>query len=248
MARLDRHQFLIRMGYDGSRFYGVPNQPGHPTVERSLRARLEASTDQRARALCFTARTDRGVHAVENFATCWLLPPFDDEAFSSAMASDRPDGLETVSATRTGFHTHARNLSQGKWYRYQLRMDGGEDDRAWAIEDELDMEEMTVLAQAFVGRHDFSAYRFKSSSPDRVKTISRVALERTSTGLNIDIEGDGFLRHMVRKMVSTLVGVGTGDFELEWALNLLSSGSPRGALPAAPAHGLTLMAIHRAQD
>ena len=105
MARLDRLQYLISFGYDGSRFYGVPNQPGLPTVGVTLRERLEAASGQRARALNFTARTDRGVHAVENLATCYFLPPMDEAAFEAAVAQDRPDGLERVVATRADFHT-----------------------------------------------------------------------------------------------------------------------------------------------
>ena len=49
--RSDRHQYLIRLGYDGSRFYGVPPQKGQPTVADALRTRLETAAGQRARAL-----------------------------------------------------------------------------------------------------------------------------------------------------------------------------------------------------
>ena len=245
MARPDRLQYLIRLGYDGSRFYGVPNQPGHPTVSVTLRERLEAAAGQRARALNFTARTDRGVHAVENFATCWFLPPFDAERFEAAVAMDRPDGLVGVIAERTGFHTHARNVSCGKWYRYRLRTDGMDDPRAWTIPAPARSDVMQRLASGLVGEHDFSAYSYKCSSPNTVKTITRVELIDDPEGITIDIEGNSFLRHMVRKMVATLVAVGAGEFDCELALDLLAQGAPRGTPRAAPAQGLTLMAIRR---
>jgi len=245
MARLDRLQYLIHLGYDGSRFYGVPNQPGHPTVSVALRERLEEAAGQRAGALNFTARTDRGVHAVENLATCWFLPPFDAAAFEAAVAEDRPDGLVNVVAEPTDFHTHARNVGRAKWYRYHLRTDGEDGERAWAVPPPRAPELMHDLAEAFVGEHDFSAFHYKSSSPNRVKHITRVELTSTAVGMTIDIEGDAFLRHMVRKMVATLVAVGAGEFELDVALTLLAQGASRGTPRAAPAHGLTLMAIRR---
>jgi len=248
MARLDRLQYLISFGYDGSLFYGVPNQPGFPTVSVSLRKRLEDAAGQRARALNFTARTDRGVHAVENLATCYFLPPMDTEAFEAAVAEERSDGLERVVATLTDFHTHARNVGRGKWYRYRLRTDDEADSRAWAVPTPSDPDAMRALAQAFVGTHDFSAYSYKITSPSVVKSISRVDLTYSGTEIIIDIEGNGFLRHMVRKMVSTLVAVGAGDFGLDEAVSLLHSGAPRGTPKAAPAQGLTLMAIRRASD
>ena len=248
MARLDRLQHLISFGYDGSRFYGVPNQPGLPTVGVTLRERLEAASGQRARALNFTARTDRGVHAVENLATCYFLPPMDEAAFEAAVAQDRPDGLERVVATRADFHTHARNVSRGKWYRYRLRTDEAQDERAWCVPAPVDEDSMRALAQAFVGTHDFSAYRYKCSSPNTQKAITRVEVAVDGPTITIDIEGDGFLRHMVRKMVATLVAVGAGEFSLDEALMLLRTGAPRGTPRSAPAQGLTLMAIRRVSD
>ena len=192
MARLDRLQYLISFGYDGSLFYGVPNQPGFPTVSVSLRKRLEDAAGQRARALNFTARTDRGVHAVENLATCYFLPPMDTEAFEAAVAEERSDGLERVVATLTDFHTHARNVGRGKWYRYRLRTDDEADSRAWAVPTPSDPDAMRALAQAFVGTHDFSAYSYKITSPSVVKSISRVDLTYSGTEIIIDIEGNGF--------------------------------------------------------
>ena len=107
---------------------------------------------------------------------------------------------------------------------------------------------MRALAQAFVGTHDFSAYRYKCSSPNTQKAITRVELTVDGPTITIDIEGDGFLRHMVRKMVATLVAVGAGEFSLDEALMLLRTGAPRGTPRSAPAQGLTLMAIHRVSD
>ncbi len=248
MARLDRLQYLIRLGYDGSLFYGVPNQPGHPTVSVALRERLEKAAGQRARALNFTARTDRGVHALENIATCWFLPPFNASDFEAAVAVDRSDGLVNVVAEPTDFHTHARNVSRGKWYRYRLRTNGDSDPKAWGIPMPTAIDPMKQLAAAFVGEHDFSAFRYKCSSPNTVKRIHSVELTEDSEGIIIDIEGNGFLRHMVRKMVSTLVAVGAGEFELATALALLAQGAPRGTPRSVPPHGLTLMAIRRRQD
>jgi len=156
--------------------------------------------------------------------------------------------LVGVVAERTGFHTHARNVSCGKWYRYRLRTDGADDPRAWTIPVPERLDMMKRLAAGLVGEHDFSAYCYKAASPNRVKNISRVQLTEDAAGITIDIEGDSFLRHMVRKMVSTLVAVGSGDFDCELALMLLSEGRSRGTPRAAPAHGLTLMAIRQKPD
>ena len=245
MARLDRHQYLIHMGYDGSRFFGVPPQRGVPTVSDALRARLEDAAGQKARALGFTARTDRGVWAEHNMATCWFLPPLDAERFEHDVAVERDDGLFGVRAEATGFHTHARNVSAGKWYRYRLRIDGQPDPRAWSVPRPMDAACMRSLAAQFTGTHDFNAYRYKCSSPNRVKTIQRFDIEDQGAVWAIDIEGDGFLRHMVRKLVSVLVLAGLGEYDPARAVELLHAGAERGTPKAAPPEGLTLVRIHR---
>ncbi len=248
MARLDRHQYLIHLGYDGSRFYGVAPQRDVPTVASALTTRLEEAAGQRARVLTFTARTDRGVWAVENLATCWFVPPLDATGFEAAVAVDRDDGLFDVRAEPVGFHTHARNVGSGKWYRYRVRTDGEPDPRAWAVDRPLDVTSMRGLAAAFEGTHDFNAYRFKCSAPDTRKTMTRVEVQQDVAGLVIDIEGDGFLRQMVRKMVSVMVLVGLGEYEAERAVHLLHTGADRGTPKAAPPEGLTLMEIRRARE
>ena len=174
--RLDRHQYLIRLGYDGARFYGVPPQKGFPTVTDALKERLESAAGQRARALCFTARTDRGVHAYENYATCWFVDPFDAAAFEAAVAVERDDGLNPVEALSVDVHVHARNVSAGKWYRYRIRTDGEPDERALPVDEPLNLQAMKEMASHFEGTHDFSAFRYRCSSPNTVKTLSRVEL------------------------------------------------------------------------
>jgi tRNA pseudouridine38-40 synthase len=104
---------------------------------------------------------------------------------------------------------------------------------------------MNTLAGRFVGTHDFAAFRWRCSAPDTVKTLVRVDVVATDSGYVFDIEGNGFLRRMVRKLVGALVSVGTGDHTVDEVSALLDSGIGYGAPHGAPAEGLTLMAILR---
>ena len=243
--RPDRHQYLIRLGYDGSRFYGVPPQKDLPTVAVALQARLEDAAKQRARALCFTARTDRGVHAQENYATCWFVEPFAPQAFEDAVSAARDDGLLDVHAMPVDVHVHARNISAGKWYRYRIRTDGVDDPRALVLDESLDWDAMVDMAAGFVGTHNFSAFRYRCSSPNTVKTLHRVELIRSNDVIDVHFEGDGFLWWMIRKLVGTIVAAGQGVFRKDTAMELLPSGASYGAPRAVDARGLTLMAIRR---
>jgi tRNA pseudouridine38-40 synthase len=57
------------------------------------------------------------------------------------------------------------------------------------------------------------------------------------------IEGDGFLRHMVRNIVGTLVEVGVGRWQPSHVTEILASRDRTQAGPTAPAHGLFLVRV-----
>jgi tRNA pseudouridine38-40 synthase len=142
-------------------------------------------------------------------------------------------------------HVHARNLARGKHYRYTLRTDAVDDPLAWTVPDSLDLGRMRETADRMRGRHDFGSFRFKCRSPNTVKTLARVDIGQTDTGWVIDIEGDAFLRKMVRKLVASLVQVGMGELDVEAVSALLDADPPRRSPDAAPAHGLCLVRVLR---
>lgn len=244
MAKSDRTQLLVRFGYDGARFYGLNPQPGLPTAGLALRARLEAAAEgQRAGGLCFVARTDRGVSAHENWATCWFRTPPDLDRFGRLLgvAPGGDDGLRGLAAWRVPWTTHARAVAAGKHYRYQLQ-GGADPDRAAAIADAsrglpevaapfpprvmatwqtvppLSLGAMRAAARLLEGRHDFTS--LKGGPPDDKpphRTISRIRLtpRPDPDGGHDIITVDVFGDSFLRKMVRILVGT-LGEVGIGW--------------------------------
>jgi tRNA pseudouridine38-40 synthase len=104
---------------------------------------------------------------------------------------------------------------------------------------------MARAAEAFVGRHDFAALQAAGSEVEStLRTLKRLEIEWESPGeLVFWAEGDGFLRHMVRNLVGTLLEVGSDRRPIESMTELLACGDRRRAGPTAPAAGLTLMRV-----
>jgi tRNA pseudouridine38-40 synthase len=106
---------------------------------------------------------------------------------------------------------------------------------------------MRSAAAGLVGTHDFAAFQGAGSIVSSTeRTIRR--LEWDDGGgydlpLVMRIEGDGFLRHMVRNIVGTLVEVGIGRWAASQVGAILSSGDRSQAGPTAPAHGLFLVRV-----
>jgi tRNA pseudouridine38-40 synthase len=99
-------------------------------------------------------------------------------------------------------------------------------------------------AAALVGRHDFASFQTGESEPeDTVRTVRELTIREDRVELVFDIEGDGFLRHMVRTIVGTLAEIGTGRRGPASIPDVLAARSRQAAGRTAPARGLTLVEV-----
>lgn len=251
MARGTRHQLLIECGYEGHRFHGVARQPNVPTVSDALVARIESASGCTPKAMVFAARTDTGVWAEHNVITCWLRDLQQDPiTVLERLVEPRDDGLHHVQPQWTSKHAYARALARGKHYHYAIApgtANAVQPRRAWAMPELLDIDAMQRAAALLVGTHDFSAFRSRCRAANPIKHLHRLSVqaltENEMVRVEVDVEGDGFLRRMVRIIVGTLVEV--GQHQRSWDLRpVLASGNRQRAGHTAPAHGLTLMRVH----
>lgn len=269
------HRILIRFGYDGARFHGVPPQPGLPTVGAALRARLEAAAGARARALAWASRTDRGVHARGNLATAAFPHGVDIARVALRVAVPRSDGLFGVSLRPVPEQVHARNVGVGKRYRYTIQ-DGADparipflaqtlgrqrgpavapqapptavERRSWPVAPPLDPGAMRAAAQHLVGTHDFRSFAARLGRQDPVRSVTAIRVARVSGLVRVDVHGRGFLRHMVRNLAGLLVEVGAGIHPPAHAAAVLAARDREAAGLMAPARGLSLLRIDMARD
>lgn len=249
-----RHQLLIRFGYDGSRFHGLQPQKDFDTAGAALRRRLESAAGERARGLNFSARTDAGVHALANMATCWFSGNFDLEHARRELERPCDDGLRFVKSEWVPIHVHARGSARGKRYRYTIddSSSGNDDDRpfSWAIVPNLSVEKLRQAARHLEGTHDFRSFCSDGGkTKNTVKTLARIRvggpfpLPDGSNRNIIEFIGTGFLRKMIRILVGTLVEVGVGLRSPEDMPLILREENRRCAGSTAPAKGLTLVQV-----
>lgn len=212
-----RAQLLVRFGYDGARFRGLqPQAPGIPTAGSALRDRLTAAAGTPPKALSFAARTDAGVHALKNLATCWFRGHDDVDGIVARLATPRDDGLVDVRAYRVPYDVHARGSGRGKRYRYLVEAGVDAPDPAhgfvWQIAPTLDGDRMRSAAKQLEGTHDFTSLRAPNCTAESaVKTLTSVRVGGPfANRFVIEVCGNAFLRKMVRNLVGLLVEVGAG--------------------------------------
>ena len=246
--------FKLTIAYDGTDFAGWQVQPGKQTIQGLLERALQRITRQHVQ-VTGSGRTDSGVHALAQVASC-TLPQWRDSAqrLAHAMNAHLPNTVVVRESMEAPKDFHAIRDAIGKRYRYQLQVGGTRDvfeyRYRWHLHGSLDLERMRAAAARFVGRHDFAS--FQAAGADR-KTTTREIREcqliqqPTSTPSNlhlaIEVEADGFLYNMVRNIVGTLVEVGRRKHPPEWIDEVIAALNRKAAGQTAPAQGLFLVRV-----
>jgi tRNA pseudouridine38-40 synthase len=216
-------------------------------VQQRLEEALAVVAADSVEVVC-AGRTDTGVHAsgqVVHFNTSsersrrgWLL----------GANSNLPDDINVTWAQRVSEDFHARFSATSRSYRYRilnrLQRSALHRHRAWWVYQPLDAARMHDAAQLLLGKHDFSAFRAagcQASSP--LRELTRISVQRQGDWLTLDVTANAFLQHMVRNITGTLVAIGLGEQEVRWAQDVLVSRDRKAGGVAAPAHGLTLVAV-----
>jgi tRNA pseudouridine38-40 synthase len=233
----------ITLSYDGTDFHGWQVQPGLATIQGTLEA-IMAEIEGRPVHVAGSGRTDAGVHARAQVAAFTIENPIPVENLQRAVNRLLPPAIRILEAAETHVDFHPRFDAISKTYRYRLFRAPVCPPFEWRYVHchpyPLDEAAMAEAARQFEGAHDFTAFAAADEKDaegrSKVRTIFCSRLERQGDWLDYTVRGSGFLKHMVRNMVGTLIEVGRGN--IDFALGL-----PEKCGPTAPAKGLTLMKV-----
>jgi tRNA pseudouridine38-40 synthase len=240
----------LTLAYDGTNYAGWQRQTNGVSVQQLVEEAFVplVGAGRGAPTVVGAGRTDAGVHALGQVASVLVEFDLPADAVQRALNSRLPADIRVVGAedAREGFH--AQHHAAAKCYRYRIATTPvvSPFDRwfVWHAPEPRDPGAMRRAAGAFVGRHDFASFQPADALVrDTARTIHRLEVRDTGGELVIDIDGDGFLRHMVRTMVGTLMDVGAGLRAPESMAAVLAARDRRAAGQTAPAHGLTLVSV-----
>jgi tRNA pseudouridine38-40 synthase len=198
--------------YDGTEFAGWAAQPGLRTVESELRAALDR-VYRKWDGLAVAGRTDAGVHARAQVASVEVEggPPVEKAA--TALNSVLPADVAVVTGEGAPDGFHARFSARSRSYRYRIWRRPAPSPFEWRRSlwwpRPLDEEGLAESSTLIVGEHDFRAFTPRETQHETfVRTVSAAAWERGEDTLEFWITADGFLRHMVRILVGTMLEQG----------------------------------------
>jgi tRNA pseudouridine38-40 synthase len=187
-------------------------------------------------------------------ADCEIRSRLDDASLEQALRTMLPPDLRPLSARSSAPSFHARKEAVSKTYRYRLDLSRHGDPFAarYALHHphRLDPEILNTALRQLVGRRDWSGFAASACDKiDRVRHLTEARVERPSTDrLCFTFTADGFLQHMVRNLVGTLLEIGGERMPLETIAEVLSSGDRNRAGPTAPSRGLCLTRVRYPGD
>ena len=251
----------LTVAYDGTDFVGWQRQLNGRSVQEDLETVLERIEGHPV-AVTGAGRTDAGVHALGQIASVTLDRGLDETTLVRALNGTLPDDVRIIGAAGAADGFDARSCATGKLYRYRIvtgpTVSPFERRHAWHVPQALDCDAMREAGSLLRGEHDFAAFRAKGGSVrtsvrriDRLEVLDRQdvedRLDRVALGagrlVTIEVEGNGFLRHMVRAIVGTLVEVGSGRRAPRDVARPVRSLDRADAGPTAPARGLFLVRV-----
>jgi tRNA pseudouridine38-40 synthase len=254
----------IVLSYDGTSFHGWQVQPGRPTVQGTLAAALEKMTGERVLPQG-SGRTDAGVHALGQVASFALEAEIPEENLLRALNRSLPQSVRVLRVEAVGEGFHARHSAVRKSYEYRIferKVEVEDQERicspfvapyVWDCRWGLDLGAMQQAAGRLRGTRDFTSFGASDpdlaqredgvAGPNPVKTIYASEVVREDGLLRYRVTGSGFLHHMVRNIVGTLVEVGRGSLGAEAMERILEAKDRGAAGPTAPAQGLFLVGV-----
>ena len=240
----------VTVAYDGTNYVGWQRQTTGVSVQQVLEdafVPLFKGTGL-APTLIGASRTDAGVHALGQVASIRVPFAFPADAVHRALNVRLPADVRALEVADAPSSFHARYDARGKSYRYQIVttriLSPFDRAYAWHMPRPCDAALMRAAAPHLVGCHDFASFEGRDSALlDTTRTLTRIDVGDRPGTIVVEVHGDGFLRHMVRVVVGTLVDVGCGIRPVDWPAQALRARDRRAAGQTAPARGLTLVAV-----
>jgi tRNA pseudouridine38-40 synthase len=234
------------LAYIGTHFTGFQSQSNQNAIQDHLEKALAKMLGHRLR-IRGASRTDSGVHAEHQVAVFRTAKPYR-ATWLSGINAHLPDDIRVFALQEVDPEFHPIIDARAKAYRYRLWQgkcfDPFSRPFVWSVHHDIDWDLFAAEAGDIIGRHDFAGFRnVGASSSTTVRTIFAAELHRHGPVQDFWLQGDGFLKQMVRIIVGTLVAVARGKLPRGTMREILQSGDRTKAGLTAPPEGLSLVRI-----
>jgi len=245
--QFERSKYKATIQYVGTGYHGWQKQKNDLTVQEVVESSLSRLASETVKVVG-ASRTDAGVHAKGQVAH-FLFPAKNSVPnLKKAANAILPEDIRIKTLTKAAPDFHAQRHARRKRYEYQLY--GGDVfppflcNRAVHVGHPLDLTLLNRAASLFLGTHDFSGFAASSTTVrNRVRSLFVSSFKKSGAHFIYRVEADGFLHHMIRNIVGTLLEISKGKLKAESVAEILRCRDRNMAGPTAPAEGLYLVKI-----
>ncbi len=245
---MDMKRWKVTCSYDGSSYAGWQRQSNAQGIQQVIEEML-SKLHHAPIKICASGRTDAGVHAIGQVFHFDSDKDIDESHWKMAMNAMLPKDIRIQKVERVFSDFHARFHAVSKRYDYLISNETDNpflQDYMDLISASLDVAYMQKCSRIFLGTHDFTS--FTSAKIDarksRIKTITKLDVIQEDRCIRILMEGDGFLRYMVRMIAQTLIEAGIHRLNKEEIQNMLDRKDKQACRYKAPACGLYLVQVY----
>lgn len=240
-------RYALGVEYDGSDYKGWQQlgESGCPSVQATLQDALSSVADAPVSVVC-AGRTDAGVHGecqVVHFDSDVVREP---RGWTLGTTTRLPPSVCVRWCVPVADDFHARFSARARRYRYrllnrQVRPALYRQTLSWERR-ALDADAMHRAAQALLGENDFSSFRsVQCQALHARRELQSIAVTRHGEVVEVEVQANAFLHHMVRNIVGSLLEVGRGTRPDSWIAEVLAGRDRTRAGPTAPAGGLVFL-------
>lgn len=237
----------LTVAYDGTNYCGWQTQPNGLAVQEVLEKHLSELLAEPVHIMG-ASRTDSGVHALGNVAVFDTDARMPADRISYALNTRLPEDIRIQESCEVAADFHPRFAKTAKTYEYRIlnRRFPDPTKRLYSFfyYYPLDVELMKKGAAYLVGEHDFKSFCTEKPDVDStVREIYSLDVEKEGDMITFRVRGNGFLYHMIRIIVGTLIRVGSGYYPPEQVKEILEARDRTRAGETARPEGLTLVKI-----
>ena len=243
-------RYALGVEYDGSEYRGWQRlsphgQPGEPTVQAVLEDALSKVAATPVEVIC-AGRTDAGVHAQCQVVHFDSDTPRSPRSWVLGTTTFLPPSVCVRWCVPVADDFHARFSARARRYRYrllnrQVRPALYRQTLSWERRP-LDAGAMHRAAQALLGENDFSSFRsVQCQALHARRELQAISVARHGEVVEVQVQANAFLHHMVRNIVGSLLLVGAGEKPEAWIAQLLALRDRTQAGPTAPPQGLVFV-------
>lgn len=233
--------YFMAVRYKGTDYAGFQIQQNARTIQGEVESAMSTYLREKV-MLTGSSRTDAGVHANRNFFH-FTLEQSLGPAFKYHVNAILPRDIVVTGVYPMQDRSHSRFDAIGRRYRYYIS-DCKEpflDDRSWYYPFPMDVSALNEAAVSILGTHDFTSFAKRNAQVfTHFCTIHQAEWERTTAGWVFTVQGNRFLRGMVRALVGTMVKVGRGRISVDEFIQILAAKDCAKSDFSAPAKGLFL--------